>query len=145
MYVVGVKMCCNNNLLILAPHTPCCFKSYFMSFFRCNFARLETLIAVICHISSRFPEMAFCYHHLLISSHCQAVDTAYKHFHICFIIVFCVFEYSSQVIIKILWISGLVGIVCIFYNIPLCAFNRPESRCSHHSSSSFRSVDNSFN
>ena len=79
MDIVCIKVCGNNNFILVSPHTHCCFQPDFVRFFGRGFAGLEALVAVVCHVAAHFPEAFFRCRHTLIRPLCVAVDAADIH------------------------------------------------------------------
>ena len=79
MDIICVKVCGNNNFILVSPHPPCGFQPDFVRFFGRGFAGLEALVAVVRYISAHFPEAFFCCRHTLICPLCVAVDAADIH------------------------------------------------------------------
>ena len=79
MDIVCIKVCGNNNFILVSPHPPCGFHADFVRFFWRGFTSLEALVAVVCHIAARFSKAFFRCRHTLIRPLCVAVDTADIH------------------------------------------------------------------
>ena len=75
MDIVCIKVCGNNNFILVSPHPPCGFHADFVRFFGRGFAGLKALVAVVRHI----PEAFFRCRHTLIRPLCVAVDAADIH------------------------------------------------------------------
>lgn len=117
----------NDNLIILAPHSPCGFQTDCVCFFGCYLAGAKALVSVISDITAELAVTLFGSHHILIGSFCRAVDAADIHPLIRFVIVFDIAESVIQIFIEIFLIGGLVGITGIIDYFLQPVFDRPES------------------
>ena len=71
----------NNNFVLISPHTPCGFQSYFVRFFGSGFAGLKALVAVVCHIAACFAEAFLYCRNTFIRQFCVAVAGFWKAIH----------------------------------------------------------------
>ena len=79
MDIVCIKVCSNDDFVLVSPHPPCGFHADFVRFFGRSFAGLKALVAVVCHIAACFPETFFRCRHTLIRPFGIAVDAADIH------------------------------------------------------------------
>lgn len=135
--VMLIKVSCNYYLIFITPHLFCRFNTDTVTLFGCYFIFFEALKAVISHITTQLSVMKLSCHHMLIGSLYGTVNCKHIKFLISFLIVLGILQCLVQILIKVFFINGFIGVFSILNNLFKSAFYGPESCGSNSLFTSF--------
>ena len=134
---LNLHMTTDALFLHISEHFSCSFYAYFMTFFGSYFIFSKALKAVISHITAKLSVMKLGCHHMLIGSLNGTVNSGHIKLLIGFLIVLGILQSLVQILIKVFFINGFIGVFSILNNLFKSAFYGPESCGSNKSFTSF--------
>jgi|GEM_PF-4051542 len=131
MGVVRVQVGGDQDLEVLAPHTPGGLQADLVGFLRRDLPGLEGLVAVVGNDLAPLPEPALHGHHLLISEDRRTVDSRGVLPFVSLVIVFGIPQDGIEIIIHILPLRGFIRVVGIVQDLLQLAPYGPEASSGH--------------
>ena len=132
--IVGIQVDGDQHLIPIAPHPPCSFLANGECLLRRDLTLTEALNAVVSDHLATQTESPLHGDHFGIGVLRRAVDTAHKHFAVCFVIVPRIAQGGIQILVQIFRCGGLVGIVGVVQRGFQIFEHRPKA-CNSHTAS----------